>query len=78
MYICFIDDLIVVRIQRQILKRDLAMFGIFKKKSEKEKIQDQYEKLLREAFVLSRSNRRVSDQKIFEANEMMKQLGQLG
>lgn len=50
------------------------MFGIFKKKSEKEKLQLQYEKLLREAYVLSSTNRRISDQKTFQANAVLEQI----
>jgi len=53
------------------------MFGLFKKKSEKEKLQDQYKKLLKEAHTLSTTNRKMSDQKAFEADEVMKQLEQL-
>ena len=53
------------------------MFGIFKKKSEKEKLQDQYEKLLKEAHSLSTTNRKMRDQKVFEAEEVMKQLEKL-
>jgi hypothetical protein len=50
------------------------MFGLFKKKSEKEKLQQQYAKLLKEAHSLSTSNRRLSDQKTFEAEEIMKKI----
>ncbi|MBT8292493.1 MAG: Lacal_2735 family protein [Eudoraea sp.] len=50
------------------------MFGLFKKKSEKEKLQEQYAKLLKEAHSLSSSNRRLSDQKTFEAEEIMKKI----
>ncbi|TYB74492.1 Lacal_2735 family protein [Bizionia gelidisalsuginis] len=53
------------------------MFGLFKKKSEKEKLQLQYEKLLKEAHTLSTSNRKMSDQKTFEAEEVIKQLEKL-
>ena len=53
------------------------MFGLFKKKSEKEKLQVQYEKLLKEAHSLSTTNRKMSDQKTFEAEEIMKQLEKL-
>jgi hypothetical protein len=53
------------------------MFGLFKKKSEKEKLQDQYKKLLKEAHTLSTTNRKLSDEKIFEAEEVMKQLEKL-
>nr|MBX2829459.1 Lacal_2735 family protein [Flavobacteriaceae bacterium] len=47
------------------------MLGLFKKKSEKQKLQEQYEKLLKEAHRLSTSNRKLSDQKVFEAEEIM-------
>lgn len=53
------------------------MFGLFKKKSEKEKLQEQYKKLLKEAHSLSTSNRKMSDQKAFEAEEVMKQIEKL-
>lgn len=53
------------------------MFGIFKKKSEKEKLQDQYEKLLKEAHSLSTANRKMSDQKVYEAEEVMNQIEKL-
>ncbi len=53
------------------------MFGIFKKKSEKEKLQAQYEKLLKEAHSLSTTNRKMSDQKVYEAEEIMNQLEKL-
>lgn len=53
------------------------MLGLFKKKSEKEKLQHQYEKLMKEAYQLSTSNRKLSDQKIFEAEEIMKQIENL-
>jgi len=47
------------------------MFGIFKRKSKKEKLQAEYEKLLRESYLLSSSNRKMSDKKIFEADQIM-------
>ncbi|MBT8316486.1 MAG: Lacal_2735 family protein [Lutibacter sp.] len=53
------------------------MFSLFKKKSEKEKLQEQYQKLTKEAFTLSTSNRKLSDQKTFEAEEIMKKLEML-
>lgn len=53
------------------------MFGLFKKKSEKEKLQAQYEKLLKEAYILSTTNRKMSDQKTYEANEVLKQIEKL-
>ena len=53
------------------------MFGLFKKKTEKEKLQEQYEKLSKEAYELSSTNRKLSDQKTFEANQVMDQLEKL-
>ncbi|NAS32542.1 Lacal_2735 family protein [Flavobacteriaceae bacterium R38] len=53
------------------------MFKLFRKKSEKEKLQLQYEKLLKEAHRLSVSNRKLSDQKTFEAEQVMQQLEKL-
>ena len=50
------------------------MFGIFKKKSVKEKLYDQYKKLTKQAFNLSSSNRKLSDQKTAEAEAVMKQI----
>ncbi len=53
------------------------MFGIFKKKSEKEKLQQEYQKLQNKSFKLSTTNRKLSDQKAYEAEEVMKQLERL-
>ena len=53
------------------------MFGLFKKKSEKEKLQAQYEKLMKEAFNLSTTNRKLSDNKVYEADTVMQRLQQL-
>ena len=50
------------------------MFGLFKKKTEVEKLQSKYEALLKEAFELSKINRSKSDQKTFEADEIHKQI----
>lgn len=50
------------------------MFGLFKKKSEKEVLQAKYQKLMKEAHNLSTSNRKLSDEKVFEAEEVMKQI----
>jgi hypothetical protein len=53
------------------------MFGLFKKRTKKEKLLEEYANLLREAHAFSTSNRKVSDQKTFEAEEVMKQIDQL-
>ncbi len=50
------------------------MFGLFKKKTEEEKLYDRYRKLQGEAHSLSTTNRKLSDQKMFEAEEVMKKL----
>ena len=54
------------------------MFGLFKKKSEKEKLQDRYRKLMEESHKLSHINRKLADEKVFEADQVMKQLEALG
>ena len=59
------------------LRNTKIMFGLFKKKSEKDKLRSQYEKLLKEAHSLSTTNRKMSDQKAFEADEVMKKIEQL-
>ncbi len=53
------------------------MFHIFKKKSTKEKLYAKYKKLMEEAHALSTSNRKLSDQKVFEAEELMKEIERL-
>uniref|UniRef100_UPI0040478DD9 Lacal_2735 family protein n=1 Tax=Polaribacter sp. TaxID=1920175 RepID=UPI0040478DD9 len=53
------------------------MFGLFKKKSEKEKLYEQYQKLTKEAHSLSTTNRKLSDQKVYEAEEVMKKFEKL-
>lgn len=50
------------------------MFGLFKKKSKVEKLEVKYKKLLEEAHQLSTTNRSKSDEKMFEANEVLKEI----
>lgn len=50
------------------------MFGLFKKKSEIDKLYEQYQKLTKEAYRLSTINRKESDQKTFDAEEVMIQI----
>ena len=50
------------------------MFGLFKKKTEVEKLQENYQKLMKEAFDLSKINRSESDSKYAEADEVQKQI----
>lgn len=53
------------------------MFGLFKKKTEKEKLYEKYKKLMAESHQLSASNRTLSDQKAHEANEILKKIDAL-
>jgi len=53
------------------------MFNLFKKKSEKEKLQEVYAKLTAEAYKLSHTNRKASDQKAAEADEIARKIEQL-
>jgi hypothetical protein len=53
------------------------MFGLFKKKSELEKLQDQYKKLMAESHKLSTTNRMESDAKYAEAEEIAKKMESL-
>lgn len=50
------------------------MFGLFRKKSEKEKLQEKYRKLMEEAFRLSHSNRKASDEKTAEAEAILRKI----
>lgn len=50
------------------------MFGLFKKKTEVEKLQENYQKLMKEAFDLSKINRSESDSKYAEADEVQKKI----
>lgn len=50
------------------------MFGLFKKKTELEKLESQYQKLLKEAHTLSTTNRKMSDSKSVEANKVLAQI----
>lgn len=53
------------------------MFGLFKKKSKVEKLQIQYKKLMEEAHKLSTTNRKMSDDKTYEANEVLKEIDKI-
>lgn len=50
------------------------MFGWFKKKSERERLEEQYKKLMEESFRLSHIDREASTKKNGEAEEVLKQL----
>jgi hypothetical protein len=53
------------------------MFGLFKKKSALEVLEEKYRKLLDEAYRLSHVNRTQSDQKQAEAEEVLKSIEKL-
>lgn len=53
------------------------MFGLFKKKTEEDKLNEKYEKLMAEAHQLASVNRKMSDSKIAEANKVLDQLNKL-
>lgn len=55
------------------LKR-YKMFGLFKKKSEKEKLEAQYDALIKKSYELSHSNRAESDKVQAQAEEVLKQI----
>jgi hypothetical protein len=48
--------------------------GLFSRKSEKEKLNEKYKKLIDEAYKLSHSDRRASDLKTAEADAVLKQI----
>ena len=52
--------------------------GLFSKKSPKEKLQKKYEKLMKEAFDLSKIDRSKSDGKHAEADAVLRQIDALG
>lgn len=53
------------------------MFGLFKKKSPLEKLQEKHQKLLSEAHTLSQRDRKASDQKMAEAEDVSLQIQEL-
>jgi hypothetical protein len=50
------------------------MFGLFKKKTEKEKLEEQYNKLIKKSHELSTVNRAESDKVAAEADAVLKKL----
>ena len=53
------------------------MFGLFKKKTELEKLRVQYESLMKEAYDLSKIDRTASDAKYAEADQVMNKIESL-
>lgn len=66
-------DALIIEAQKDITQLKI-MFSLFKGKSELDKLNDKYKKLLAEAHKLSTSNRTLSDQKTAEANEVLNQI----
>ncbi len=54
------------------------MFELFKQKSEKEKLNAKYKKLMAEAHRLSQTDRKAGDAKMAEAIEVLNQLEKIG
>ena len=50
------------------------MFGLFKKKTEKEKLTALYKKIKEQAYVLSKTNRKESDKLEKEANDILEKI----
>ena len=50
------------------------MFGLFKKKSEKEKLTDLYNKKKEQAFKVSKTNRKESDKLEKEASDILEKI----
>ena len=53
------------------------MFGLFKKMSEADKLQDSYKKVMEEAYKLQSINRTDSDKKYLEADTILKKIESL-
>mgnify|MGYP001381915661 CR=1 FL=1 len=53
------------------------MFGFFKKKSEKDKLLEQYNKKKKQAFIISKSNRKESDRLEKEAFDILQKIDAL-
>ena len=49
-------------------------FSLFKRKTEREKLVEKHRQLLEESFKLSKVNRRLSDEKVAEADALMKKI----
>ncbi len=53
------------------------MFGLFKKKSEKDKLEELYRKKKEQAFRMSRTNRKEGDRMEKEANDILNKIDKL-
>jgi len=48
--------------------------GLFSRTTPKEKLQKKYEKLMKESYTLSKTNRKASDEKAAEADNVAKEM----
>ena len=53
------------------------MFGLFKKKSEREKLELKYKRLMVESYELSKYDRKASDAKVAEAEKISQMIDEL-
>lgn len=53
------------------------MFGLFKKKSEKERLAEEYKLLMEKAHKMSHSNRKAADKLIEEAEQVAQKIEKL-
>ena len=53
------------------------MFGIFRTKTKIEKLQLKYKSVMNKAYNLSKTNRKQSDEKYFEADQILKKIEML-
>ena len=60
-----------------VVHKNVEMLKLFKKKTEVEKLKEKHKKLLEEAHQLSSVNRRKSDQKISESEEVLKRIREI-
>jgi hypothetical protein len=61
-------------ISRMLITKKGIMFGLFKKKSEKEQLNEAYKKLLEKAHKMSHSDRTASDKLMAEAEVIAKKI----
>ena len=51
--------------------------GIFKKKTEEDRLRKQYKRLMEEAYRISRTDRKASDKKYAEADAVMQRIHEI-
>jgi hypothetical protein len=61
----------------QLFYKEKIMFGLFKKSSPVQKLEKKYKQLTEEAYRLSHTDRKASDLKLAEADEILRQIKEL-